>query len=66
MTTKKLLILCLCLPAAAMARDWCPSEWPALKQYDQEHLYQVALPLGGIGTGSVSLGGRGELEERNR
>ena len=63
MTTKKLLALCLCLPAAAMARDWCPSEWPALKQYDQEHLYQVALPLGGIGTGSVSLGGRGELRD---
>jgi uncharacterized protein (DUF608 family) len=36
-------------------------EWPVLKHYDQEHLLNIALPLGGIGTGTVSLGGRGEL-----
>jgi uncharacterized protein (DUF608 family) len=38
-----------------------PESWPVLKHYDSEHLYRIALPLGGIGTGSVSLGGRGEL-----
>lgn len=38
-------------------------EWPVLKTYDQQHLFQVALPLGGIGTGTVSLGGRGELRD---
>lgn len=37
--------------------------WPVLKHYDNEHLYRVALPLGGIGTGTVSLGGRGELRD---
>ncbi len=26
-----------------------------LKKYDSEHLLRVALPLGGIGTGTVSL-----------
>ena len=41
---------------------WEPAaNWPVLKHYDQDHLYRVALPLGGIGTGSFSLGGRGEL-----
>lgn len=45
------------------AQEWQPSEWPVLKQYDGQHLYQVALPLGGIGTGTVSLGGRGELRD---
>lgn len=45
------------------AQEWQPSDWPTLKHYDQEHLYQVALPLGGIGTGTVSLGGRGELRD---
>jgi non-lysosomal glucosylceramidase len=37
--------------------------WPIIKHYDQEHLLNIALPLGGIGTGTVSLGGRGELRD---
>jgi len=36
-------------------------DWPVLTHYDQDHLARVALPLGGIGTGTVSLGGRGDL-----
>ncbi len=35
--------------------------WPVLRTYDQDHLSRIALPLGGIGTGTVSLGGRGDL-----
>lgn len=34
-----------------------------LKSYDANHLLQIALPIGGIGTGTVSLGGRGELRD---
>ena len=37
------------------------SHWPILTSYDQDHLTRIALPLGGIGTGTVSLGGRGQL-----
>lgn len=37
--------------------------WPVLKVYDQEHVARIALPLGGIGTGTVSLGGRGDLRD---
>ncbi|MHC4510532.1 MAG: GH116 family glycosyl-hydrolase, partial [Planctomycetota bacterium] len=37
--------------------------WPVLKRYDQNHLARIALPLGGIGTGTVSLGGRGDLRD---
>lgn len=48
---------------AVFSQEWKPQTWPVLKQYDREHLYQVALPLGGIGTGTVSLGGRGELRD---
>jgi len=37
--------------------------WPILRRYDGQHLARIAMPLGGIGTGSVSLGGRGQLQD---
>ena len=37
--------------------------WPVLNRYDQQHLERIALPLGGIGTGTISLGGRGDLRD---
>ena len=37
--------------------------WPVMTTYDADHLQRIALPLGGIGTGTVSLGGRGDLRD---
>ncbi len=37
--------------------------WPILKHYDQQHLRRIAMPVGGIGTGTLSLGGRGDLRD---
>jgi non-lysosomal glucosylceramidase len=37
--------------------------WPILTHYDQDHLARIAMPLGGIGTGTISLGGRGDLRD---
>ncbi|MBN1933937.1 MAG: hypothetical protein JW934_04710, partial [Anaerolineae bacterium] len=45
-----------------MAQGLNPS-WPVLKEYDPDHLARIALPLGGIGAGAVSLGGRGDLRD---
>ena len=39
------------------------SRWPVLKSYDAGHLLRIALPIGGIGTGTVSLGGIGDLRD---
>ena len=37
--------------------------WPSLQTYTGEDLRRIALPLGGIGTGTLSLGGRGDLRD---
>ena len=39
------------------------ANWPVLRSYESDHLLRVAMPLGGIGTGTVSLGGRGDLRD---
>jgi len=34
-----------------------------IRSFSGEHLREIAFPLGGIGTGSVSIGGRGQLRD---
>ena len=60
---KRLLLIPLFFPLLLSAQEWTPAEWPVLTHYDAAHLQEIALPLGGIGTGTVSLGGRGELRD---
>ena len=42
------------LPAAA-------AEWPVLRTYEGEFLRRIRMPMGGIGTGTISLAGNGGL-----
>ncbi len=60
---KKRLFLAGMVLSVTLVFGQTDSSWPVLKHYDQDHLLNVALPLGGIGTGTVSLGGRGELRD---
>ena len=39
------------------------SDWKNQRTFTGEHLAQVAFPVGGIGTGTISLGGRGNLQD---
>ncbi len=58
MKNLKLLICVLLVCAPVFSQR---TEWPILKHYDQDHIAKIALPIGGIGTGTVSLSGRGCL-----
>src|SRR5512137_2920819 len=49
------------IAAVASGEGLWRADWPVLKTYDRDHVERIALPLGGIGTGTVSLGGRGNL-----
>ena len=49
------------LVVADLAGSACAAPWPTARHFDSSHTYRIALPLGGIGCGSVSLSGRGEL-----
>ena len=37
--------------------------WPVLRAYEGRQRRAVSLPLGGIGTGSVGFGGRGQFRD---
>jgi uncharacterized protein (DUF608 family) len=39
------------------------ADWPVLSRYEGRQLGEIAFPLGGIGTGTISLGGRAELRD---
>ncbi len=58
-----IIVLFFIVPSLNLFSQKPITDWPILKSYDQEHLLNIALPLGGIGTGTVSLGGRGELRD---
>lgn len=62
MKMKKYFLLLLIIQFLITA-SYAQPDWPVLKHYDRDHLLNIALPLGGIGTGTVSLGGRGELRD---
>ena len=60
---KHIAAMCVCassfLAFISDAQD--SGAWPVARRFDGAHLLRVALPMGGIGCGSVSLSGRGEL-----
>ncbi|PQV50617.1 uncharacterized protein (DUF608 family) [Jejuia pallidilutea] len=60
MKLDKLRLLILLFSSSILAQN---TDWPVLKSYDQYHTDRIAMPVGGIGTGTISLTGRGALED---
>jgi uncharacterized protein (DUF608 family) len=60
MNLKKIVLLIIFVSFIGHAQE---NDWPVLKTYDQEHIQKIKMPVGGIGTGTVSLTGRGSLED---
>ena len=46
---------------AAVSLASAAADWPVLRTYEGECLRRVKMPLGGIGTGTISLTGKGSL-----
>ncbi len=62
MRTTTLLTILLLTAGLANAQQQS-ADWPILKTYDRQHIQKIKMPVGGIGTGTVSLTGRGALED---
>lgn len=56
------ILLYLIFSENTTAQEW-NTKWPILKTYEGKYLDEVAMPLGGIGTGTVSIGGKGDLRD---
>jgi non-lysosomal glucosylceramidase len=52
----------LFMPLLLLALE-CHAQWPTFKHYDKDHINKIALPVGGIGTGTISLGGNGQWKD---
>jgi non-lysosomal glucosylceramidase len=47
---------------------WLPgfsqqNAWPVLKHYEGRFIEKIAMPVGGIGTGNISIGGNGQWKD---
>ena len=58
-----------CFVAEGRMASAAPCEWPVLKTYEGKYAARVKMPVGGVGTGTISVSGKGALvdwETRNK
>src|SRR5258706_13915107 len=52
----RFLALFILLPVAALFAQQ-QNKWPVIKHYEGKFIEKIAMPVGGIGTGNISIGG---------
>src|SRR5450432_4228194 len=57
----RFLFLPLCFLASALFSE--AQQWPVLKHYEGKFIEKIAMPIGGIGTGNISLAGNGQWKD---
>jgi non-lysosomal glucosylceramidase len=56
-------VLLLSFASFSVAAFSQPLSWPTLKHYEGNYTNRIAMPVGGIGTGTISLGGNGQWKD---
>ena len=62
LTKQSFLVAASCLASLLLAESNGTAPWPTLREYSDAKARRVMMPIGGIGTGTISLSGRGGLE----
>jgi uncharacterized protein (DUF608 family) len=57
---KKFFGLLFCLYCTTC---YSQNSWPVLKHYEGKYIEKIAMPVGGIGTGNISIGGNGQWKD---
>src|SRR4030095_2209175 len=52
------LMYLFCIPVFSQS-----NVWPVLKHYEGKYIEKIAMPVGGIGTGNISIGGNGQWKD---
>ena len=53
------LLLVVCFNSILLAQK----QWPVLRHYEDRFIEKIAMPVGGIGTGNISIGGNGQWKD---
>ena len=56
-----LFFLTGCVDKEPVYEEYYDEGWPVLRSYEGDYISKIKIPIGGIGTGTVSLTGKGEL-----
>jgi non-lysosomal glucosylceramidase len=58
---KNIPVVLLCFSFSSVFSQ--PTAWPVIKHYEGKYIEKIAMPVGGIGTGNISIGGNGQWKD---